>query len=494
MRSRVKFGRGQSESGALLVSCNCDKTTSQENTRFPMKPTRASVCRKTHAAVELRFEQAADLTSFAGLHVFARLFATVDLKTRLRRCFAHAGISPIYGHATVVSVLLVGLLLGYRRLRDLDYYRDDPMVARTLGLRRLPDVATVSRTLASCDVRSVAKLGRLVGELTLDRLTELGLSRVTLDFDGTVVSTGRRAEGSAVGYNRNKKGRRSYYPLVCTVAQTGQVLAVLHRAGNVHDSNGAEALIEASIERVRERLPGAVIEVRMDGAFFGQALIARLEELGVEYSISVPFERLSELKETIERRALWESAGEDRAYFEARHRPKSWKISPRFVVVRSSVTVRNKGPVQLDLFEPQERGYEFKVIVTNKELTAPRLTRYHEGRGSQEAVFAELKTNCQMDHVPTRRLAGNQIYMLCAVLAHNLGRELQMRTRPPDRRTGAKRTALWKLATMETLRRTIVQRAGRLVSPKGKLTLVMSANESVRTEIVGYLDALDRAA
>ena len=31
------------------------------------------------------------------------------------------------------------------------YYQDDPMVRRLLGLERLPDVATVSRTLAGLD-------------------------------------------------------------------------------------------------------------------------------------------------------------------------------------------------------------------------------------------------------------------------------------------------------------------------------------------------------
>ena len=62
---------------------------------------------------------------------------------------------------------------------------------------------------------------------------------MTSDFDGSVQSTKRHAEGTAVGFNKEKKGARSYYPLFCTVAQTGQVLDVLHRAGNVHDSKGA---------------------------------------------------------------------------------------------------------------------------------------------------------------------------------------------------------------------------------------------------------------
>ncbi len=49
--------------------------------------------------------------------------------------------------------------------------------------------------------------------MVLDRLASLSLPRITLDFDGSVQSTKRRAEGTAVGFNKKKKGARSYYPL-----------------------------------------------------------------------------------------------------------------------------------------------------------------------------------------------------------------------------------------------------------------------------------------
>ncbi len=84
--------------------------------------------------------------------------------------------------------------------------------------------------------------------LVLDRLRLLDLPHITLDFDGEVIGTGCFAEGTAIGFNRKKKGQRSYYPLFCTLAQAGQVLAVLHRSGNVHDSNGSEAFILQCIE------------------------------------------------------------------------------------------------------------------------------------------------------------------------------------------------------------------------------------------------------
>jgi hypothetical protein len=344
------------------------------------------------------------------------------------------------------------------------------------------------------DEQSVERFQDLVGSLVLERIAELGLQRITLDFDGSVIGTGRYAEGTAVGFNRKKKGQRSYYPLFCTVAQTGQVLDVHHRSGNVHDSNGAQDFILNCIEQVRIALPKVLIEVRMDGAFFSDEIVTALDEAGIEYTISVPFERFSELKGQIEKRQIWYRLNEQCDFFESAWKPKSWQRRYRFIFVRQLSRVQYKKPVQLDLFVPYEYGYEFKVVLTNKSMTSARVVAFHNGRGSQEGIFAELKSQNQMAYVPTRTWRGNQIYLLSAVMAHNLTRELQMVAREPARTTLQKRPALWGFEQIATLRRRIIQWAGRLIRPKGKLTLSMNANEAVKNELLHYLDAIDKIA
>jgi hypothetical protein len=458
-----------------------------------MKLSRQQVQRKTHALPDLQFEDQ-QLTSFAGLVLFQSLFQRLALKQRLRDAFRHLHSSRAYDHGLAVLSLVVHLLLGYRHLRDSRYYCDDPMVQRTLGLDRLPDVATMSRLLASTDSRSVTEVRKLNRQSVQERLVVLGLRRVTLDFDGSVIGTGRYAEGTAVGFNRLKKGQRSYYPLFCTVAQTGQVFDVHHRPGNVHDSNGAQEFIRACVEHMRQVLPGVLIEVRMDGAFFSDALVSLLTRLGVEFTISVPFERFVELKSTVEKRQHWSPIGDGLDYFELRWKPKAWDRRYRFLFVRNRVVIRDKGPVQLDLFVPQVDGHEFKVVVTNKKIRAQEVIRYHNGRGAQEGVFAELKSQGQMDYVPTKTLAGNQIFLLSAVLAHNLNRELQMITSEPSRKTTTQRSPLWQFERLETLRRKLIQRAGRFTHPQGRLTLTMSANPAVREELLHYSQILKMAA
>jgi len=458
-----------------------------------MKCSRAEIHRKTYKLPALSFEDQ-QLTSFSGLVIFQALFTRLQLKRRLSGCFQHLHVTPIFGHGVMVLLLVVHLLLGYRELRDIRYYQDDPLVRRILGLTRLPDASTLSRALASTDQASAQQLRRLCRQLVLERLARLGLNRITVDFDGSVLSTGRFAEGSAVGFNRKKKGQRSYYPLFCTLAQTGQIVDVWHRPGNVHDSNGARAFILECIREIRAVAPQAVIETRMDSAFFSDEIVRLLEAEGVEYSISVPFERFAKLKRLIEARRQWWRHSGRMAYFEKQWKPAKWTRRARFVFVRQRNKVQSKEPVQLDLFVPFAWGYDFKVIVTNKRIRAGKLLAFHNGRGSQEGVFAELKTDSQLEYVPTRTLSGNQIYLLSAVLAHNLSRELQMETMVKQRATTAKRTQLWAFERLDTLRRKLIQRAGRLTRPQGKLTLTLSANASVKNELLHYLTELDNAA
>ena len=111
---------------------------------------------------------------------------------------------------------------------------------------------------------------------------------------------------------------------------------------------------------------------------------------------------------------------------------------------QKNVRCQNKAPIQLDLFQPIEYGYEFKVIVTNNKTNPRKVVLFHEGRGSQEGIFAELKTHCQMGYVPVKTRVGNQLYMFAGILAHNLTRELRYAVVP---------RFVWQSAGARTLRR-----------------------------------------
>ena len=451
-----------------------------------MKHSKSNTHCKVHALPNLKFESQT-LTSFAGLVIFQKFFASIKLKKTLQSCFAGLNPGKIFNRETLFMQLIIHLLLGYRELKDCRYYQDDPLVKRVLGLQRIPDVATLSRFLKEATDKSVALLRCVLREMALNRLRHLMPARITLDFDGSVQS---RAQGTAVGFNKRKKGARSYYPLFCTIAQTMQVLDVFHRPGNVHDSNGARAFILDCIEAVQTLLPGCQLEVRMDSAFFSDEIISILDAYGVEFTVSVPFERFTELKGMIEQRRRWRSLDAETSYFESSWKPQRWDHRFRFVFIRTRSKKQQKGPLQLDLFVPYEYGYTFKVIVTNKTLRPKRITAYHEGRGAQEGIFGELKSHCHQDYIPVRRLQGNQTYLLAGLIAYNLVRELEMQTTQPVRRATAKRASLWAFEKVDTLRQTLIQRAGRFTRPQGRLTLTVSANLWIKKRLINMLNAI----
>jgi hypothetical protein len=457
-----------------------------------MRSSKAQILSRVHAVPTIRFTDET-LTSASGLVLFQLLFERLDLKHRLRRGFRHLHQRGDFKLAELFLVLVVHILLGYRKLSDVAYYKDDPIVLRTLGLCRLPDDSTLSRRLRAVDLRAVEQQQALNRELVLDRIVAGKLRRITLDFDGSVLSTRRHAEGTAVGFNRQRKGERSYYPLLCTVAQTGQFFDVLARSGNVHDSHGSLDFVEACVMAVHHRLPWVVIENRFDSAFFSENTVIRCEHLMTEYTISVPFERLPALKEIIESRSRWRRVDETWSYFEIVWQPKKWAKPSRFIFVRQKSVRRSQGPIQLDLFEPRSTEYSYKVIVSNKTAPAWDVIRFHHGRGSQEGLIGEGKSLAMMDYIPTRSWAGNQLYMQAAIMAHNLTRELQMQVQPYLRGDEPTRPARWFFEKLERIRNLIVRRAGRVHRPDGKLTLTMSANEAVRREYETYLEALSAA-
>jgi len=182
----------------------------------------------------------------------------------------------------------------------------------------------------------------------------------------------------------------------------------------------------------------------MDSDFFSEAIVDALHRHGVEFSSSVPFVRYTQLKAMIEHRRRWQSLDSDVCWFETRRKPKRWGDRYRFLFLREWRKCQSKGPLQLDLFTPIDYQH-----------------------GYQENLFAELKSRVQMDYVPTRRLHGNQVFMLSTLMAHNLNREMQMITHAPTRNTTEKRTPLWVSQKMDTIRQNFLQRAGRLTNPKG---------------------------
>lgn len=452
-----------------------------------MRSRKSNILSKVHKIPEIKFEKQ-QLTSYSGLIIFQNLFSILDLRKKLKYCFKHQRVESFYRLHNIFILLIVHVLIGFKRLRGRDYYFDDPIVKRVIGLNTIPDVSTISRSLIYIDDQSIENIKKLNTEIVTERLNEENLRTITIDFDGFVVSTQGKIEDSAMGYNKKKKGARSYYPLGCTVAQTGQVLGLLHRPGNVHDSNQAEEFILENIKNLKLSTNCKRIETRIDSAFFSDQLIFMLDDEKVEFSVSVPFARFAELKKIVESRKRFLKIDDTWSYFEQEWSPKSWGSSFRILVYRKKQAIKEKGPLQLDMFEPVDHEYQYKVVMTNKNCNAKKLLHYHNGRGYQEGIYAELKSDSVLDYLPFKRKIPNITYSMAGIFAHNLSKELQMRTLKKHRGSTEKRSALWIFESLSTLRNKLIINAGKISKPQGQLSLTLNDNIKTKSLLMKFLN------
>ena len=305
---------------------------------------------------------------------------------------------------------------------------------------------------------------------------------MTIDLDGTVLRTGLQVAWARRGYNPHHPKDPSYYPLVAHLAQTGQILRVKNRPGNVNDSRGAEAVIVEIVSELRGRLGrGLLIEFRGDAAFFQAQILHRLAGLGCLYAIKVPFWRWLGLRPLVAAQKTWTSIRPGIDAFETILPIEQWELSQRVVVYRKRVRHKTAKNFQLDLFSPDDGTFEYSAVTTNQPLSPRALWNFMSGRGAQEKTFSELKNDLAFDVIPTNHYGANSAWQQLSILAHNLMRALQFDAGiARDKRRPPKRTAVYRLLTMKTLRFLLIARAGRLARIGGRQLLRLTANPATQ--------------
>jgi hypothetical protein len=427
---------------------------------------------RVNGQLSLRYERGG-LTSYAGLEFVRRYLRTIDFATTLRRELATALPASDFGVVGLVLTVLALLLSGGRRVRHLRYLDGDPVVLRLCGLRRLPHPRTLGRWLAAFRARHLPPLQWVNALLAARVIRQTGQRRLTIDVDGTVVSTGLQVAWAQRGYNPHRRKVPSYYPITAYEAQSGQVLRVQNRPGNVGDGKAGVPFLRAVLRQVRATLGrGYRLEFRMDGAFFRRDVLALLARAGAAYAIKVPFYRWLGLTPRVRATRQWTRVTATVSYAEHAVPVAAWGGQTyRVVVYRTHVQHETRKNFQLDLFDPSDGHYEYQAVTTNTVLGGRALWAFMCGRGTHEKVYGELKTGFAFGSVPSMQYAANSAWQLLSVLAFNLHRSFQLATTAGRRAPSRKRRALFALDTIHTLRALCFQRAGVVVHPQGAATL-----------------------
>ena len=433
------------------------------------------------------------LTSHAGLEVVWQYLMSIGFIKRLVHSDAEQRWRGDFRFVSVVLLLVGALLVGARRLGHVDYLSSDPLVARFSQLSRIPSSRSLSRSLKKMTVLHQVDIDELSRFVIADSLRPLHFPRLTLDMDGSVITTGQKVGGAARGYNPHNRKNPSYYPISIMLAQTGHVWLHENRPGSVHDSHDADASLRRAVATLRDELGHrGSLELRADSAFFADHILEACDDTGVEYAIKVPMWPWLNIKALVEKQTRWsrvDTQGDIEGFFTKLAIP-AWNRTERIAIYR---TRRNRRPakgIQLDLFNPDDGYWEYSVVATNKSLGLAALRKFMNGRGVQEKTTAELKSGYAYSAVPTNHYHANTAWQKLNVLTHNIATSFQLSLGAGRKPRSLKRTASFALRSIATLRFEWLNKAGRLLRPAGRLILRLPANDNVRAHYVRFAEKL----
>lgn len=350
------------------------------------------------------------------------------------------------------AVLLIAQ--GWRDQDDADALRDDPAFrlaasdrkgtsplitrprgqrsnrnpAQPDGLASQPTLSRLYRMLSESPNRSVLREGLLL--LAARRLKALRnghrLRYATIDIDGLPISVHGHQPGSA--HNGHYHGR-IYHPIIAAIAETGDLLDVRLREGNVHGASGAMEFVLPLLDRVEKELC-QVASVRMDAGFPEEKLLAALEARKTPYVARVRNNSLlNEAAAPYLKRPVGRPPAEPRMWFhEMRYQAGSWSHERRVILVV--------------LERPGELFLHHFWLITNwppEQMKAEDLLALYRERGTAEGHFGELKSVLepalssaprQKSHyrgseprkrsVPVDSFAQNEVILLLHAIAYNV--------------------------------------------------------------------------
>lgn len=427
------------------------------------------------------------LTSFCGLAILIRFFRRIGLYAFFRK-FDRGGD---FTRGVVYLCMLVARFVGIFRPKHLRLFNADALLARAMGLDRLPSASTVSRALRGTTESDLETMNELYLAIARSRLADhVPLARlVSVDFDGTVLSTRGAPEGSAKGYNPIKKGARSYYPLLAHLGALGQIIGVLWRPGNVVDSTGAVPFIVQMLRKVRALvLPSKKLLARLDSAFCKEQVLSAIEGESAYYLCAMPPHWITA---TIQRVSSWSRIGLSRTRYAQRQiKLSKWSRERNVLIIRRP---KREADAQMEMFIEEHR-YEYKVIVTNlpaKFASARRAEVLYNGRSGIEKTIAEGKTLFGADQLVARikGLANAAAFQL-SFLAHALMGAIFQQPLSFKHVWSTTRTVLNPAAL--TVRALTINLPARLVTPQGVPTLRTLASPTLHARFRRLVERCDR--
>lgn len=382
--------------------------------------------------------------NYGGIGLFHLLLQKIGLDKSINERVKLLKQHRPYFESDHVFNICENVLVGHKRLEDIELLRQDENYLDALDAERIPDPTTAGDFLRRFSEDDIVELMECINDSRhkLWRAAGQKFDLAVIDVDGTIAgTTGECKQGMDMSY----KGIWGYAPLIVSLANTGEHLYLVNRPGNTPSCKDAARWMDKGIEVVRPF--SSRVCLRGDTDFSLTENFDRWDDDGVEFVFGMDARKnLVALAESLEERswAVLErkpkyevKTGErsrpenvkerivvEREYenkrlcseqvAEVSYRPGKCNRDYRLIILRKNITVE-KGEQRLF-----DEVIYFFCITNREDLWPDEVVFFANGRCNHENYIEQLKNGVNALRMPVDNLLSNWAYMVIAALAWNL--------------------------------------------------------------------------
>ena len=375
------------------------------------------------------------LVSQSGLALTGALLARTRLRERLNALAVSGRPKPEIPHGDV-ALAMVGLLcLGKPDFDAVEAYRQDEFFRAALGLQQTPSSPTLRQRIEDLAAPETAgECSRILLEESAELLARevrnwrsCGQGRVPLDIDVSIFdNSGTKKEGVSWTY-RHVDG---YAPLFAYLGVEGYLLHAELREGRRHGQCGGAEFLKTAL-RLARKATRAPLLVRMDSGndSLENIRVCRREKADWLIKRNQRKESTSEWLEIAQAYGEWAEPREGKVVLTGETWREREELLLRVVFRVTQRTILADGQCLLGEGEVDVETYWTSLKASPEEV----IELYHQ-HGTSEQFHAELKTDLDLERLPSGKFAANALILQFGLLAYNVLRLMGQQGLKEDRR------------------------------------------------------------
>lgn len=375
----------------------------------------------------------------SGLALVGALLQQTQLRQRIDALGVEGYARPEVRHGDVVAAAIGLLCLGKSDFTDIEAFREDEFFRRALGLRRIPSEATLRQRLDAmrdaCGPILREESARLVRRR--GRVTPCHGAWVALDVDVSPFdNSGTRKEGVSWTY----KEVDGYAPIFAYLGEEGYLVHCQLREGKQHCQDGTPGFLDEALGYA-ERITPAPLLVRLDSGndAIENIRVCRRHKADWIIKRNLRKESLEDWLEEAQCHGECEEPREGKEIWTG----ETWRDRDGqpcrvvFEVIERTTQADGQGLLVPDI--------EVNTWWTSLKLPAKEVIALYRAHGTSEQYHSEIKTDLDLERLPSGKFATNATMLSLGLMAYNLlrlcGQEAlrQQRRLPADQRAPLKK-------------------------------------------------------